>query len=275
MRLKDLTPQWLIKTHFFGIYKTDSTTGEVYLENPSDPTQRMPESIIQRAIDETISRLENQLNVSIKFREQIKEVHDYDADTYNDYFTLRTRTYPVIDVVTLKVKYGENGSDIWSIPTENIQTHGIGSKFGNVQVLPLWGTASNYDPAYAILFPAVYGARHAPSMIELIYNAGMDGITKDGVDVHLDDMLIRAIGLLAAIHPFNILGDIVIGAGIASVSTSIDGVSQSITTTSSAENAAFSSRIIMHRKELYGEKGQPGLMHTLEKAWRFPSFTLL
>jgi hypothetical protein len=275
MRLKDLTPQWLLETHFFGIYKTDTVTGEIYLENPADPTQRMPEHVIQRAIDESVSRLELQLNVSIRHREEIVERHDYDADTYQDYFTLRTRTYPVLSVDSLKVTYGENGNNIWEVPSDLIQTHGIGSKFGMIQVLPMWGTTNYYDPAYAVLFPAIYGSRHSPSMIELTYDAGMDGITKDGSDVHLDDILVRAIGLLAAIHPFNILGDIVIGAGIASVSTSIDGISQSITTTSSAENSAFSSRIIMHRNELFGEKGVPGVMHTLEKAWRMPSFTLL
>ena len=38
-------------------------------------------------------------------------------------------------------------------------------------------------------------------------------------------------------------GDLVIGAGIANISRSIDGLSQSIGTTASAENSAYSARI--------------------------------
>ena len=49
---------------------------------------------------------------------------------------------------------------------------------------------------------------------------------------------------------FNIGGDLILGAGIASMSLGIDGLSQSVATTSSAENSGFSSRIIMYNKEI-------------------------
>ena len=58
------------------------------------------------------------------------------------------------------------------------------------------------------------------------------------------------IGKTASIGLFNIAGDLILGAGIASQSLGIDGLSQSINTTSSAENSGFSARIIQYKKEI-------------------------
>lgn len=276
MRVKDLDDQWLVRAHLFGIYETDED-GKVYVPAPQDPSRRLEAHVIQESIDQSIAFLETFFDASIRYRERITEYHDYDRDTYEDFFTVMTRKYPVVKVHSMQVVYGEEGSVIWDIPLEMVQKHGIGSKFGMLQVLPKWGVPHNYDPAYALLFPGIVRAHHAPSMIKIVYDAGMDGITHpyDGQLSHLDDDIVRAISLRSAIHIFNILGDIVLGAGIASFSTSVDGVSQSISTTSSAENAAYSSRIIMHRKELFGEQGVPGLLETLQKKWRRPSLGLL
>jgi hypothetical protein len=63
--------------------------------------------------------------------------------------------------------------------------------------------------------------------------------------------LMDVVGKLASIGLFNILGDIVLGqAALASYSLSIDGLSQSINTTNSAENSAFSARIKMYKDEI-------------------------
>jgi len=59
------------------------------------------------------------------------------------------------------------------------------------------------------------------------------------------------IGKLAAIGIFNVAGDIALGqSALASYSLSIDGLSQSISTTNSATNAAFGARIINYQKEI-------------------------
>jgi len=58
------------------------------------------------------------------------------------------------------------------------------------------------------------------------------------------------IGKLAAINIFHQLGDIILGAGIASQSLGIDGLSQSISTTSSATNAGYGARITGYLADL-------------------------
>lgn len=67
-------------------------------------------------------------------------------------------------------------------------------------------------------------------------------------DIPMD--LVNVVGKFASIGQFNLFGDIILGAGIASMSLGIDGLSQSISTTSSATNAGFGSRIIQYTKEI-------------------------
>ena len=275
MRVKDLTPKWLIKTHFFGLYGEDEK-GEVFLPNPQNPSQHIESSVIQEAIDAAIARVETHLGLSIIEKEQIVEFHNYDRDMAAAYMMINLRSYPIIKVHSLQIVYGEQGATIWDVPIEMIQTHGLRSKFGMLQVLPMLGVSNSYDPAFTFFTFGTFQSHNAPSMFKVTYDAGLEGwIHSGGSPKSLPFDLVRAIGLIAAIHPFNILGDLVIGAGISSVSTSVDGISQSINTTSSAENSAFSSRIIMHRKELYGEGKAPGLLQNLEKEWKRLSICLL
>lgn len=62
--------------------------------------------------------------------------------------------------------------------------------------------------------------------------------------------LINVIGKLGSIGIWGIYGDIILGAGIANMSISIDGLSQSIGTTSSATNSGFGARIVQYQKEI-------------------------
>ena len=54
----------------------------------------------------------------------------------------------------------------------------------------------------------------------------------------------------ASLGPLNIAGDLIAGAGIATKSISIDGISQSIGTTASATNAGYGARIIQYDKQI-------------------------
>jgi hypothetical protein len=265
MRLKDLTPQWLIKNHFWGMYKIDEETGDYYLANPKDPDDRLPESVIQEAIDSSIARLEGTINAKIRFREHIVAYHDYDQDLFNEFGFIELDNYPVVEIHSYKFQYGEQGHEIWDVPSDLIQIKGSGSKFGTVEILPFRGIpiTSSYDPALVPFITGMFSSPKSPSMVRIEYDAGMDGMPND-----LEDDLVRAIGLMAAIHPLNLLGDIIIGAGIASISTSFDGISQSVATTASAENSALSSRIREYERELLGEKGVPGLIQTIAARWR-------
>lgn len=55
--------------------------------------------------------------------------------------------------------------------------------------------------------------------------------------------LINLTGKLATFGPLGIAGDLILGAGIAAQSIGVDGLSQSISSTSSATNAGYGARI--------------------------------
>jgi hypothetical protein len=74
--------------------------------------------------------------------------------------------------------------------------------------------------------------------------------------------IIRAIGLQASLLTLDVAGDLIVGAGIASLSTSLDGLSQNINTTASATNSGYGSRVLQFQKEL------KSLMATLKATYR-------
>ncbi len=66
--------------------------------------------------------------------------------------------------------------------------------------------------------------------------------------MHAD--LKKLIFLMASIHPLNVAGTTLVGDGIASKSISIDGLSQSITTTANSETLAYGNRVKAHQAEI-------------------------
>jgi len=74
--------------------------------------------------------------------------------------------------------------------------------------------------------------------------------------------IIRALGLKASLLALDVAGDLIVGAGIASISTSLDGLSQNVNTTSSATNSGYGARVIQYTKEL------KELMATLKATYR-------
>jgi len=93
------------------------------------------------------------------------------------------------------------------------------------------------------LFVHTRGARHMPDLLHIDYKAGFEC-------GQVPDDITHAVALVAAQNVLNPAGDLIVGAGIASTSLSIGGLSQSVNTTSSATNAGYGSRIIQYQKDL-------------------------
>ncbi len=62
--------------------------------------------------------------------------------------------------------------------------------------------------------------------------------------------ILQCLGWLASMLPLDTAGDLIAGAGIASFSVSLDGYSESVSTTSSATNAGYGARILSYQKQL-------------------------
>lgn len=84
-------------------------------------------------------------------------------------------------------------------------------------------------------------ARTAPSGGDLTFTYSVN---------NLDPMILRACQLVASYLPLNVAGDLIAGAGIAQQHVGIDGLSQTISTTSSATNAGYGARLRAYEREL-------------------------
>jgi len=244
MLYTNLNASWLKQTYFFGIPLVD-TDG-----NP------ISDSVAEFYIKRAIKQVEKELDIVIT-PSTFDERYDFFLDAWRGWGFIQLNKRPVKQVNSLKIMYGEQS--VFEIPLEWIR---LERNAGQIHLFPMLGQFGGtlaIDKAYT-LAPILMAVRYAPHVFRVQYDAGMDDVDEDICD---------AIGMIAATQYFNIFGDLVIGAGIASISISLDGLSQSIGTTSSAENAAYSARIIMYKRELYGHgEGKPGLLAALKARWR-------
>lgn len=95
-----------------------------------------------------------------------------------------------------------------------------------------------------------------------IYNSGDDGVTfnfssagaQDIVmkyQIHtIPDAIIKSVLYISAMLPLDTAGDLIAGAGIAGYRIGVDGLSQEVSTTSSATNSGYGARILSYSKQL-------------------------
>lgn len=75
-------------------------------------------------------------------------------------------------------------------------------------------------------------------------------VAQSAVVLDYDPALLDIIGLTASLPILDTAGDLIIGAGISNQSISIDGLSQSIGTTSGVENSGYGARATQYRKRI-------------------------
>lgn len=81
--------------------------------------------------------------------------------------------------------------------------------------------------------------------------AGVDGPVILNWQVHtVPQAIIKTISQIASLLPLDIAGNLIAGAGIASQTLSVDGLSQEIHTTASATSSGFGATIISYQKQI-------------------------
>lgn len=90
-------------------------------------------------------------------------------------------------------------------------------------------------------YAGLFGSRQIPNYWSVKY---MTGFLKVPADI------LNYIGKIATINLFTVLQDVVLGVGVASKSLSVDGLSESLSTTASAMYGLFSARINQYQKDI-------------------------
>lgn len=217
-----MSPAEMLETYFYGI---DICKDGKIISN------EMMTMYLKSATEE----VERSLDIKI-LPQIIHESHDFWLNDWKAWGYIPL-TYPAKKAFDLEGYI----SDVQQIkyPTEWLNTRKTNDGYlysRNLYLLPTAGTAQSNAVVVSGITPHLgfFGNKQIPNYWRATYCTGFDDIPKD---------LLNFIGKLASINLFHILGDIILGAGIASQSIGIDGLSQSISTTSSATNAGYGARI--------------------------------
>lgn len=211
-----LDANWLRRTYLFGVNLTN------------DQGLPFPDQVYSGQIASACELLQGMLGVQILPENIVADPVDVSLTSAPRY-QVKTRYRPVREVTKWVFRYGSQRVEV---PADKIvvryQMGGEIECYLRSVVPGLW------DGFY--WFPGVGAFRHGAiqAMIELDYRVGFDRVPAAMADW---------IGLKAATLALDTAGDLIAGAGIASKSIGQDGLSQSVSTTSSATNAGYGARI--------------------------------
>ncbi len=235
------------------------------LDLTNDQGEPFPDSLFEFYIRSAVSWLEHRLDIPIKRTVIEEERHDYYREDYDKYIWLQLYRYPLISIEELRlVLPGEQVVQVFEKDWIHPQRDS-----GQVQLVPGTGTAGSILlGASAAWIPLIYGQNSfIPDAFRVKYTAGFgpippgsfgfpQGSNPASVSVPYPELDVvppvikELVGKLASYGPLNIAGDLLGGAGIASQSIGIDGLSQSFNTTSSSTSSGFGSRLIQYNREV-------------------------
>lgn len=195
-------------------------------------------SLLASSINSAIAVAEQTFDIALTKKEVKGELHDYDGYGFNDYEYTALFTRPVRQIERMVLLYGNK--EYFEIPKEWIK---LDSKQGEITIFPTTGNLMLINPAQSAALPFYIKKKYMPMAISVDYTAGLE---KDEIPANLMEFIMKR----AAIPVLQVWGDQIIGAGIASSSVSIDGLSQSIGTTQSAMYGGASARIQDYKNDI-------------------------
>lgn len=225
-----LDAAWLKNAFLYGVNLTDDN-GDPY-----------PEELWEIAIGMAREVVETEIGTSLC------EVRTYDERydvTYGDWGrayqtqlnfgpvrTLEAIEFKIADIATVQLPLS------WGyIRSSELSIVEIIPGFASPTVLQMTGAGYLVDGRF-------FDAR-MPAFLRFVYTAGFNDTTYP-----IPMLAKQVIGWIASMLPLDTAGDLIAGAGIASFSIGMDGLSQSIGTTSSATNSGYGARILSYQKQL-------------------------
>lgn len=221
-----ITPQELKESYMFG----------VNIKNQ----QNIPFQDSQYEFYIKAAQLEIEQFLNIKLNKQIfEESISFNQEEWRNWGYIKA-TYPV--VCPLKATGYLNTIKQVEYPREWLASRknsDDGLFHRSIYLVPVGGAVGvTQNAVYSGIIPQLqyYNQASIPFYWNIAYTTGFTKVPEN---------ILNAIGMMATINLFHIAGDLILGtAGIASQSLGIDGLSQSISTTASATNAGYGSRVL-------------------------------
>lgn len=192
-----------------------------------------PPALFEFYIKSAVSFVERYLDIPLRPLVIVDETQDfYRQDYYTNNF-IQLNNSPVRDVQRVQLIL-PTGQQVIDYDPTWIK---IEKDTGQLQIVPGGGNISSIALGLSGQWLTVVNqwADFIPQLFHIDYTAGFE---KGQCPYDLREV----VGMLAALGPLHLAGDLILGAGIASEALSMDGLSQSIATTSSPSFAGYGAR---------------------------------
>jgi hypothetical protein len=224
----------------------------------------LPVSVWETKIKAAQQEIEKFLAIKL-VRQLIVEKLTYFNDDYLNNLPIIPTSYPVFKTIVLlgylngveQIKYPVEWCNIYQGPDQG-QTR-------RINLVPSGSATSAATNVILLGVMAQLGIRSL-NLVPNYWTAGyLTGYTPDALPADLLDL----VGKMAAIQILSIYGDLVLPPGLSGSSLSIDGLSQSINTPISGQNAAFGGRIKQYTQDILTT------LQRLEKSYKGINFAVL
>lgn len=235
------------KSMMFGIKVIDPNTGK-----------ELDDSVYDQIIEQAISSVETTLGIVILPRIIPREKHDFYENDFTAYGYIKLLNKPVLQLESYEALFATKrpysyDPSWWRIyhrtGTVELSPNGLFTGTGQYNALfngsfnaGLYNQLGNSNFG---TYPLTLNSNYAPQAFSVDYVAGMLPPTRKGVnnDYQMPMALQQLILKTAEKEILEIAGDLIIGAGIASIGLNIDGMSQNVDTTQSAMFTGYGARI--------------------------------
>lgn len=234
------TPEEEVKINCDGFDIDSLTTNYMFgIDLVDQQGNPFPKSLLASYLNGAIAWAEQLFDICLTEKVITEEYHDYERTDYMNWGYIQSFKRPVREVTGLKLMYGSQPS--FEVPLEWLKLDKMG---GKIQMFPAQGSANNLIISQSgVIFGLQQRWGYAPQMWNLSYVAGMKA---EDIPENLKVLIYKQ----ATCDIMTVWGDLIIGAGIANQSISIDGLSQSIGTTQSAMFGGASARVQSYREDI-------------------------
>jgi hypothetical protein len=207
-----------------------------------DDGEAFPKRMFEHYIQAGSDWLAKELDITLVAKDYVNEVQDHYASDWGRWGYSQLWNYPVSRIDSIRFQYPSMDKAV-TINSKWI-TLPDGGAHGIVQIVPGQGNIADVLLIPGALMPLWSGSTgRIPGIWHFDYRAGFEPNAVPPDIKHV-------IGMWAAIGALNIAGDLIAGAGIATKSVSIPGLSQNIGTTSSATSSGYGARVLEYQKEI-------------------------
>jgi len=205
-----------------------------------------PLETYEEAIREATDEISAEIDVVLAAKLFEAQRYDYRLDHYGMFGFFTLDHVPLQSVTKFVARYNSTAYTL-EFPVAWVVI--VNGDYGQFNMVPEQGTLEQFVIANGggagMLLPIIRRGISDwwPGLFEVTYRAGYE-------PGNVPKRVQKAIAMKAAIEMLNIAGEMILGSGIASKSISIGGLSQSVSTTSSATNAGHGALILQLEKQL-------------------------